>query len=126
MFPPTSTSSTLFRDIIDRVEDLIVDAETNSKPLELDPLRGQLFEMFVTAEGAGYLRDDSDPNLTADALCHELADRWGLAEVMRSSLESQRKLPAESLAKMRLLWSVMRMWMEWTYAWDRWPEFHQG
>jgi hypothetical protein len=20
---------------------------------------------------------------------------------------------------------VMRMWMEWTYAWDRWAEFHQ-
>ena len=26
---------------------------------------------------------------------------------------------------MRLLWSVMRMWMEWTYAWQRWAEFHQ-
>ena len=19
----------------------------------------------------------------------------------------------------------MRLWMEWTYAWQRWPEFHQ-
>ena len=30
----------------------------------------------------------------------------------------------EQLAKVRLLWSFMRMWMEWTYAWKRWDEFH--
>jgi hypothetical protein len=28
--------------------------------------------------------------------------------------------------RMRSLWSMMRMWMEWTYAWDRWEEFHRG
>ena len=33
---------------------------------------------------------------------------------------------ADQLAKMRLLWSVMRMWMEWDYAWERWDEFHKG
>ena len=26
----------------------------------------------------------------------------------------------------RLLWSVMRMWMEWDYAWERWEEFHRS
>ena len=30
------------------------------------------------------------------------------------------------LQKMRSLWSIMRMWMEWTYAWQRWPEFHRA
>ena len=34
-------------------------------------------------------------------------------------------MPADQLAKMRLLWSVMRMWMEWDYAWERWAEFHK-
>ena len=72
-----------------------------------------------------FLLEVSEPDLTADGLCRSLAQRWGLAEATRDSFEQQAKLPSQHLAKMRLLWSLMRMWMEWTYAWQRWPEFHR-
>ncbi len=53
-------------------------------------------------------------------------ERWGLADATRDSVERHEKLPPAHLAKMRLLWSVLRMWMEWQYAWDRYQEFHDG
>jgi hypothetical protein len=28
------------------------------------------------------------------------------------------------LKRLKLLSSFIRMWMEWTYAWQRWHEFH--
>ncbi|RLS80326.1 MAG: hypothetical protein DWI02_05940 [Planctomycetota bacterium] len=111
--------------ILDRIEELILTAERETKPLELDPLRSELFELFVTANGAGYTNDDSDPDLSADGLCRTLGLRWGLADAAKSALDSSGRMPAAQLSKMRLLWSVMRMWMEWTYAWKRWPEFHR-
>ena len=111
--------------ILDRIEELILIAERETKPLELDPLRSELFELFVTANGAGYTREDSDPDLTADGLCRILGARWGLASAAKSAIESTGRMSAEQLSRMRLLWSVMRMWMEWSYAWDRWAEFHQ-
>ena len=110
--------------ILDRIEELILDAERKVKPLELDPYRSQLFELFVTAEGTGYTKNDSDPDLSADGLCRSLGTRWGLASVAREAMSQQSRIPQEQLAKMRLMWSVMRMWMEWDYAWERWPEFH--
>jgi hypothetical protein len=124
---PASANETanLATRILDRVEELILTAERETKPLELDPLRSELFELFVTANGAGYTSDDSDPDLSADGLCRTLSERWGLANAAKSAMESTGRMPAEHLSKMRLLWSVMRMWMEWTYAWDRWAEFHQ-
>ena len=110
--------------IVARAEELALEAEARSKPLEVDPYRRELFELFVTAHGAGYLSEESPVDLTADGLCHELGRRWGLADAARSSFEHQQKLSPDHLSKMRLLWSIMRMWMEWAYAWDRWPEFH--
>ena len=118
-------TSNLASRILDRVEELILLAERETKPLELDPLRSELFELFVTANGAGYTNEDSDPDLSANGLCRTLGMRWGLATAAKSAVESSGRLPAEHLSKMRLLWSVMRMWMEWSYAWDRWPEFHR-
>ena len=116
------------------IEELVLEAERQGEPLEIDPWRERLFEMFVTAHGAGYLEghDEGDeiigrnttPDLTADSLCRQLGDRWGLANAARESVAQQQKLPTEDLGKMRLLWSLMRMWMEWTYAWKRWPEFN--
>lgn len=127
MFDPDDESdSPLGERIIDRVEAILIDADRQSRPLEIDPFRGQLFEAFVMAEAAGLLREDADPDLTSDNLCKILAERWGLADATRDSVERQQKLPPAHLAKMRLLWSVLRMWMEWQYAWDRWPEFHAG
>ena len=124
MTSTTSETLTLADRILDRLEELILDAERKTKPLELDPYRSQLFELFVTAEGAGYTKEGSDPDLSADGLCRLLGARWGLASAAKEAIGQQSRMPPEHLAKMRLLWSVMRMWMEWDYAWERWPEFH--
>lgn len=113
-------------EIVNRVEKVVLDAERAAKPLEVDPYRGQLFELFVTAEGAGYVQSEAERDLSADGLCRELAARWGLADATRDAFSHQTRLPPEQLNKMRQLWSVLRMWMEWTYAWERWSEFHPG
>ncbi len=120
----TSADWALANDIINGVETLLVKSLEAGKPLEIDPSRSSLFELFVTAEGAGYLDEESDPDLSADGLCRTLAQHWGLDDAARESVASQEKLPPGQLEKMRMLWSVMRMWMEWSYAWGRWTEFH--
>ena len=114
----------LVSDILKRLELLLTEVEKNGKPLEVEPYRSQLFELFVTAEGAGYLEEDSTPSLTADNLCRELSQLWGLDVAAKESVAHQEKIPSDQLSKMRLLWSTMRMWMEWDYAWTRWDEFH--
>lgn len=117
-------TSSLMMNLVDRIEHVLAQAEAEQKPLEVSPYREQLFELFVTAHGAGYLDEDAEEDLTSDALCHELAQRWGLDQAARQSFQEQEKLHPEHLARMRILWALMRMWMEWTYAWNRWPEFH--
>ena len=126
MTNPLIDTSSLMNRLVDRIEHIVADAEAQQRPLEVSPWREQLFEMFVTAHGAGFLEEDAESDLTADALCHELAQRWSLDEAARHSIQEQEKLHPEHLARMRMLWSLMRMWMEWTYAWQRWPEFHGG
>ena len=129
----SEVSRSVARDILDSLEQVIQEAQKNSKPLEVEPYRSRLFEFFVTADGAGLIAsdaesavgDDSDESdLSADGLCRSLARRWGLDMAARESVAQQSKIPADNLEQMRLLWSVMRMWMEWTYAWGRWHEFH--
>jgi hypothetical protein len=39
-------------------------------------------------------------------------------------MAAQSKIPPAQLGKLRALWSVLRLWMEWDYAWKRWEEFH--
>ena len=124
MTSSTSETLTLAERILDRLEELILDAERKTMPLELDPYRSQLFELFVTAEGAGYTKEGADPDLSADGLCRLLGARWGLASAAKEAISQQSRMAPEQLTKMRLLWSVMRMWMEWDYAWERWSEFH--
>lgn len=123
-------------DILNGVEMLLMEARESTKPLEVDPYRGRLFELFVTADGAQLVRDDRESglsgdaddatDLSADGICRTLAHRWGLDMAARESTASQSRMAPEQLEQMRLLWSVMRMWMEWSYAWRRWDEFHQG
>ncbi len=114
----------LVSDILKQLELLLFEVEKNEKPLEVEPYRSQLFELFVTAEGAGYLDEDSSPSLSADHICRELSLLWGLDVAAKESVAQQEKIPSDQLSKMRLLWSTMRMWMEWDYAWKRWDEFH--
>jgi hypothetical protein len=122
----TAPGRSLAATIVDEVDALICDAEQGRKPLEIDPCRSRLFELFVTADAAGLVSEDADPDLTADGLCRMLSERWGLRTAAEASLRAEAKMPADQLARMRSLWSLMRMWMEWTYAWRRWPEFHAG
>ncbi|MEY4189057.1 MAG: hypothetical protein RIT02_4091 [Planctomycetota bacterium] len=127
------------RSLLTEVESLILEAQAATRPLELQPFRGRLFEQFVAADRSGLIpdeaaaapfddadEDDPDLQLTADTLCRLLARRWGLDMAAREAQAMQTRLPAEQLERMRLLWSVMRMWMEWSYAWQRWAEFHAG
>ncbi len=120
----THPARMLAEQILNTLEGLIREAERETRPLEVDPNRSRLFELFVTAHGAGFVRQDAAVDLTADGICRELAQRWGLADAARQSAEQQAAFRPEHVGKMRLLWSLMRMWMEWTYAWERWPEFH--
>jgi hypothetical protein len=125
MTTTTTTTPSLATRVLDRIDLLVRNAEEHTRPLELEPYRGQLFELFVIAEGAGYVRAGADPDLTADGLCRLLAERWGLADATRALQLGAGKLPAQNVSQMRVLWSLMRMWMEWTYAWQRWREFHR-
>lgn len=123
----TAASSVLqdfARRLLDRVEQVLLDAESQTRPLEIDPFRAQLFELFAEAEATGLLGDGSDPDLSCDGLGHLLSERWNLKEVAQTSTSQQTRIPQEKLSRMRLLWSFMRMWMEWTYAWERWKDFH--
>ncbi|WP_417850332.1 hypothetical protein [Thalassoglobus sp.] len=119
-----SESNTLGQQIIDQVDAIIANCELNRKPLEIDPARNELFQLFVKAEAAGLVGDDAEPDISADGICKSLSQRWGLQAAAQDSVVNQTRLNAEQLEKMRSLWSVMRMWMEWTYAWERWAEFH--
>ncbi len=127
------------RDILSGIESLMREAQEAVRPMEVEPYRSRLFEFFATADGAGLIRpvDESEQRgdtetkpgdereLSADNLCRLLARRWGLDMAARESVALQTRLPQDQLDRMRLLWSVMRMWMEWTYAWQRWAEFHE-
>lgn len=121
-----SSDHPLVISIVDQIDAILLAAEEKTEPIEIDPYRDQLFELFVTAEAAEGMDEDSEVDMNADFLCHQLSLRWGLTDATRQSVEAQTKLPPEQLAKMRLLWSLMRMWMEWSYAWERWAEFHPG
>ena len=135
----SSASRLIAKQILNGIEQLIEDAQKYVRPLENEPYRSQLFEFFVAAHDAALIPDDaevkafegldedaSELDLSADSLCRLLARRWGLDMAAREAQALQTRLPAGQLERMRLLWSVMRMWMEWSYAWRRWDEFHRN
>ena len=135
--PQRNPARLIAKEILNGIEQLIEEAQAATRPLEVDPFRSRLFEFFVTADGAALIVDDSqvgvfdsvdeeagEMDLSADSLCRLLARRWGLDMAAREAQAMQSRLPADQLERMRLLWSVMRMWMEWSYAWRRWNEFH--
>lgn len=121
-----SPGAALARDLVDRIEEVLQTASSKGQPIELDPHRSALFELFVMAEATGFLEEGSTPDLSCDGVARDLAARWNLAENMPGGLAQPSSLPPEQLSRLRLLWSFMRMWMEWTYAWQRWGEFHKS
>ncbi|MDA1163965.1 MAG: hypothetical protein O3B13_12745 [Planctomycetota bacterium] len=120
---PISQAS-LIEHVAAQLQEVVDEAESRVKPLEMEPYRGRLFELFVLADGAGLIDDELEPSLSSDSVARLLAERWGLRNEVSSSAEAQRAISNDGIAKMRLLWSLLRMWMEWSYAWDRWREFH--
>jgi len=127
------------RQIIGEIETVIAEAQAATRPLEVDPWRERLFGCFVDAYRRGLIpdeaeaaafedfeEDDPELRLNADTLCRLLARRWGLDMAAREAQAMQTRLPADQLERMRLLWSVMRMWIEWSYAWRRWSELQGG
>jgi len=124
MLQSHSAGHQLAHDLIDRIEQLLLDADAAQEAVEVEPHRAALFELFVLSDAAGFLQDDSEHDLSCDGVGRELARRWDLAKGVGGSFTQPSQLPPPQLAKMRLLWSFMRMWMEWAYAWQRWTEFH--
>lgn len=123
----STPGAALAQGIIDQVEELLLTVERAGQPLEVDPHRSRLFELFVMAEATGFLESGEDEDLSCDGIGRELSTRWNLAKAVGpAGLSQPGSIPAKQLAKVRLLWSFMRMWMEWTYAWKRWGEFHQA
>ncbi len=114
----------LVQKLVIRIEGIITAAGEETRPLEVEPYRGNLFEVFATAERAGLLTAE-EPNLTSETMTRILAGRWKLKEVVEMA-GKQSPESDDHLRKMQLLWSILRMWMEWTYAWDRWAEFHDN
>ncbi|MFN5532406.1 MAG: hypothetical protein ACK5F7_17660 [Planctomycetaceae bacterium] len=116
-----SPAAQLARGVIDRLEELILDADRLGRPLEVDPQRQALFELFEQADAGGFLADDSEFDLSADAVAKVLAERWKLRN-LGAAIAQPGNLPPAQLARLRVLWSFMRMWMEWDYAWRRYRE----
>ena len=104
---PAAVQLAVAGDILNGVETLLMEARDTTKPLETDPYRSRLFELFVTADGAQLVRDDREASLTddagdetdlsADGICHSLARRWGLDMAARESTASQSRLEPDQL-----------------------------
>src|SRR4029079_18856111 len=92
-----SVQGDLATELVDRVEQLLLEAERLSRPVELDPYRSGLFELFVLADGAVYLSENAVDDLTSDAISRELAGRWNLADAARESIGQQAKLASPHL-----------------------------
>jgi hypothetical protein len=114
----------LAHDLVERIDDILQGARASGQPIELDPHRSRLFELFVMAEATGFLKEGGEADLSCDGVARALADRWSLARNLGGELSQPSALPPEQLSRLRMLWSFMRMWMEWSYAWQRWDEFH--
>lgn len=104
-------------EIVGRVQVICEQALETGRPLELEPTRSKLFDVFADANRSGLTGEGA---AAADELTRQLGKNWGLDQSAQKSVADQQKLSENDLAKMRLLWSAMRMWMEWDYAWSRW------
>lgn len=106
----------------------VIEAAIEAKaPIEIDPSRGQIFELFVTADAAGLIDEAGQTQpLSSGELTRRLGRLWNLGDAIEEVDGDQSKLTPSDLERLRRLWSLLRMWLEWSYAWNRWDEFHQG
>lgn len=109
------------RNAVALLESILLSCQERHRPLQEEPARSEIFEIFARSMAPS----QPWPTLAADEICRDLAERWGLKGALQNSVTQQAGVPASELAKMRSLWTLLQMWMEWTYAWERWPEFHK-
>lgn len=119
---PMSTAA-LISHLVDRAETVIKAAEAANYPLEMDPFRAQLFDIFALAEASGLLIE-MEPHLQADALAEKLSERWNLKAIGEAGLKLSATSNDPVMRRVQLLWSACRLWMAWTYAWERWDFYH--
>lgn len=112
----TAVADMFAQKILGEIDRLIQQAESQTRPLEIDPYHRELFQLFKLAYEAGLTGDDASPDLSADGICKQLAALWGLTAAAQTWLTQSAQLPKAQLMRMRSLWSVMRMWMEWDFA----------
>ena len=131
-FPPPDADDPHFaEEVLAQVEAVLNECETKTRPPEVPPYRDRLFALFAAAFDAGLTGDPADRgpgartgDLSADGLCKTLGEKWGLAAAAQKDPAGGPALSGAHVAKLRLLWSLMRMWMDWDLAWRRWPEYH--
>src|SRR5262249_21258758 len=73
--PPAESLSpgkSLAHDLVARIDDVLQEAAATGQPIELDPPRSQLFELFVMAEATGFLEEGAEHDLTCDGVAREL------------------------------------------------------
>ncbi len=117
------STSSLITHLVDRAETVIKAAEAANYPLEMDPYRAQLFDIFALAEASGLLIE-MGPHLQADALAERLSERWNLKAIGEAGLKLSATSNDPVMRRVQLLWSACRLWMAWTYAWERWDFYH--
>jgi hypothetical protein len=120
-----SPGARIFKDITSGIAELLATAERDGGPLELDPYRSKLFDLFVMADATGFLVEGAEFDLTCDGVARELAVRWDLARRLASEGDQAKTPDPEQLKRLKLLRSFIGLWHEWTYAWQRWSEFHE-
>ena len=131
-FPlPDADDPHFAEEVLAQVEAVLEECEKKTRPPEVVPYRDRLFALFAASHDVGLTADPDDRpadapagDLSADGLCKTLGEKWGLAEAAKSNPADGPALSAAHVAKLRLLWSLMRMWMDWDLAWRRWPEYH--
>lgn len=72
-----------------------------------NPYKSDFFLLFKEAYDRDYFDFSSSPRLTGDALRDILAERW-----LRGHYDVDED-------RLKLMETVLTMWDEWRYAWDR-------
>src|SRR5258707_10288761 len=93
-----SPGEALARDLVSRIDDVLQGAAASGQPLELDPSRSRLFELFVLAEATGFLEEGAEHDLTCDGVARDLAARWNLSREMGGQPAQPSSLPPEQLS----------------------------
>ncbi len=68
---PTASQPSLSKSIVDQIELVLREADESQRPLEMDPYRSQLFELFVMADAADLVSENPSKPEAEEAKGHE-------------------------------------------------------